>query len=55
MEDDNIRSCDNIKLLVLKLPNKRSSGPDGVSNILLKKLSEELCKPSSILLQLFFN
>ena len=55
MEDDIIFSCNAIKSLLHKLPNKSSSGPDGISNILLKKLSEELCKPLSILFQLSFN
>ena len=55
MEDDIIFSCDDIKSLLYKLPNKSSSGPDGISNILLKKLSEELCKPLSILFQISFN
>ena len=45
MEDDIILNCDDIKSLLHKLPNKSSSGPDGISNILLKTLSEELCKP----------
>ena len=55
MEDDIIFSCDDIKSQLLKLPNKSSSGPDGISNILLKKLSEELCKSLSILFQISFN
>ena len=55
MEDDIIFSCDDIKSLLHKLPNKSSSRPDGISNILLKNLSEELCKPLSILFQLSFN
>ena len=55
MEDDIIFSCDDIKSLLHKLPNKSSSGPYGISNILLKKLSEELCKPLSILFQISFN
>ena len=55
MEDDIIFSCDDVKSLLHKLPNKSSSGPDGISNILLKKLFEELCKPLSILFQISFN
>ena len=55
MEDDFIFSCDDIKSLLHKLPNKSSSGPDGVSNTLLKNVSEELCKLLSILFQLSFN
>ena len=45
MEDDIILSCDDFKSLLHKLLNKSSSGPDGISNILFKKLSEELYKP----------
>ena len=48
-------SCDDIKSLLHKLSKKSSSGPDGISNILLKKLSEELCKPLSILFQISLN
>ena len=55
MKDDIIFSCDDIKSLLHKLPNKSSFGPDGIPNILLKKLSEELCKPLSILFQISFN
>ena len=36
MEDDIIFSCNDIKFLLHKLPNKSSSGPDGMSNILSK-------------------
>ena len=55
MEDNIIFSCDDIKSLLHKLSKKSSSGPDGISNILLKKLSEELCKPLSILFQISLN
>ena len=55
MEDDIIFSCDDIKSLLHKLPNKSSFGPDDISNKLSKKLSEELRKPLSILLQLSIN
>ena len=54
MEDDIIFSCDDIKSLLHKFPNKSSSAPDGKSYISLKKLFEELCKPLSILFQLSF-
>ena len=38
-----------ISTLIDRLPNKKSSGPDGISNCLLKKLSKELTDPLEIL------
>ena len=49
IDDDIIFNVDKIKLLLNKLPNKFSVGPDGIPTILLKKLSNSLCLP------LFFN
>ena len=51
IEDDIILSYDEIISQLHKLPNKNSSGPDGIPNILLKNLSEEFCRPLSILFQ----
>ena len=53
--DDIIFDVDKIKLLLNKLPNKYSAGPDGILNILLKKLSNSLCLPLSIIFQKSFN
>ena len=58
----NIGNCDKsiflqpttrseISTLIDRLPNKKSSGPDGISNCLLKKLSKELTDP----LEMLFN
>ena len=46
MEDDIIFSCNYIRC---KIPNINSSGPAGKPNLLLKKLSEKLHRPLSIL------
>ena len=43
IEDDIIFSCNEIRSQLHKLPYKNSSRPYGIPNILLKKLSEELC------------
>ena len=44
-----------IKLLINKLPNKCSNGPDGISNFLLKKLSNSICVPLAIIFQNSFD
>ena len=55
IEDDIIFDVDKIKLLLNKLPNKYSARPDGISTILLKKLSNSLCLPLSLIFQKSFN
>ena len=49
VDNDIIFSCDEIRLQLHKLPNKNSSGSDGISNISLKNFSEELYRSLSIL------
>ena len=53
--DDFIFEVDKIKLLLKKLPDKYSAGPDEIPNILLKKLSNLLCLSLSLIFQKFFN
>ena len=56
IDDDIIFDVDKIKLLLNKLPNKYSAGPDGgIRTILLKKLSNSLCLPLSLIFQNSFN
>ena len=52
--DNIIFSCNEIRSQLHKLPNKNSA-PDGIPDILFQNLSEELCRPLSILFQLSFN
>ena len=44
-----------IKNLIDKLPNKKSSGPDGVSNCFLKEIKDELLTPLEILFNQSLN
>ena len=53
--DDIIFDVDKIKLLLNKLPNKYSAGPDGIPTILLKKNSNLLCLPLSLIFQKSFD
>ena len=55
IDDDIIFKVNKIKLLLYKLPNKFSAVPDGIPNILLKKLSYSLCLPLSLIFQKSFN
>ena len=55
MNDNIIFDYNTISQLIDKLPNKCSNGPDGISNFLLKKLSNSICIPLAIILQNFFD
>ena len=37
--------CDEIRSIIMQLPNKTSCGLDGISNVLLKKIKEEVLQP----------
>ena len=55
IDDDIIFNVDKIILLLNKLPNKFSAGPDAIPTILLKKLSNSLCLSLSLIFQKSFN
>ena len=42
-------TIDEIRKLITELPSKRSSGPDNISNVLLKELAPILSEPLSII------
>ena len=55
MNDNIIFDSNTINQLINKLPNKCSNGPDGISNFLLKKLSNSICIPLAIIFQNSFD
>ena len=55
MNDNIIFDSNTINQLINKLPNKGTNGPDGISNFLLKKLSNSICIPLAIIFQNSFD
>ena len=55
MNDNIIYDSNTINQLINKLPNNCSNGPDGISNFVLKKLSNSICIPLAIIFQNSFD